>query len=198
MNANQFPVKLTFKIGTLSNDFVAQDATGNTIVYVRQKLLKLIEEVQVFNNENRSELMYTIRANRWIDFTATYTFTNRQSYEIGRIVRKGWASLWKAHYEIYDDKQQLDLAVREENPWAKVFDSMLGEIPFFGLLTGYLFHPSYIVTRPNGTPVVRLKKETSFFGRIFTIEKLAEFETGEEERILLGLMMMILLERQRG
>ena len=198
MNANQFPVKLTFKIGTLSNDFVAQDATGNTIVYVRQKLLKLIEEVQVFNNESRSELMYTIRANRWIDFTATYTFTNRQSYEIGRIVRKGWASLWKAHYEIYDDKQQLDLAVREENPWAKVFDSMLGEIPFLGLLTGYLFHPSYIVTRPNGTPVVRLKKETSFFGRIFTIEKLAEFETGEEERILLGLMMMILLERQRG
>jgi hypothetical protein len=198
MNANQFPVKLTFKIGTLSNDFVAQDATGNTIVYVRQKLLKLIEEVQVFNNESRSELMYTIRANRWIDFTATYTFTNRQSYEIGRIVRKGWASLWKAHYEIYDEKQQLDLAVREENPWAKVFDSMLGEIPILGLLTGYLFHPSYIVTRPDSTPVVRLKKETSFFGRIFTIEKLAEFETGEEERILLGLMMMILLERQRG
>jgi len=198
MNANQFPVKLTFKIGTLSNDFVAQDAAGNTIVYVRQKLLKLIEEVQVFNNESRSELMYTIRANRWIDFTATYTFTNRQSYDIGRIVRKGWASLWKAHYEIYDDKQQLDLAVREENPWAKVFDSMLGEIPFLGLLTGYLFHPSYIVTRPDGSPVVRLKKETSFFGRIFTIEKLAEFETGEEERILLGLMMMILLERQRG
>jgi len=198
MNANQFPVKLTFKIGTLSNDFVAQDANGNTIVYVRQKLLKLIEEVQVFNNESRSELMYTIRANRWIDFTATYTFTNRQSHEIGRIVRKGWASLWKANYEIYDDKQRLDLAVREENPWAKVFDSMLGEVPFLGLLTGYLFHPSYIVTRPIGTPVVRLKKETSFFGRIFTIEKLAEFESGEEERILLGLMMMILLERQRG
>jgi hypothetical protein len=30
------------------------------------------------------------------------------------------------------------------------------------------------------------------------MEKLAEFERGEEERVLLGLMMMILLERQRG
>lgn len=198
MNSIQFPVKLTFKIGTLSNDFVAEDATGNTIVYVRQKLLKLIEEVQVFNKESRSELMYTIRANRWIDFTATYTFTDSKNYEIGRIVRKGWASLWKAHYDIYDEKQQLDLTVREENPWAKVFDSMLGEIPFLNLLSGYLFHPSYIVTRPNGTPVVRLKKETSFFGRRFSIEKIDEFESGEEQRILLGLMMMILLERQRG
>ena len=198
MNSIQFPVSLTFKIGTLSNDFIAQDAAGNTVVYVRQKLLKLIEEVQVFNNESRSELMYTIRANRWIDFTATYTFTDSKSYEIGRIVRKGWASLWKAHYDIYDEKQQLDMTVREENPWAKVFDSMLGEIPILGMLTGYLFHPSYIVTRPNGSPVVRLKKETSFFGRRFSIDKLDEFESGEEQRVLLGLMMMILLERQRG
>ena len=36
--------------------------------------------------------VFDIAGNRWIDFTATYTFTNRQSYEIGRIVRKGWAS----------------------------------------------------------------------------------------------------------
>ena len=43
MISNQFPIRLTFKIGTLSNDFVAQNANGETIVYVRQKLLKLIE-----------------------------------------------------------------------------------------------------------------------------------------------------------
>ncbi len=198
MNAIQFPVKLRFKIGTIANDFVAENVNGETIFYVRQKLLKLIEEVEVFSSESRSDLLYTIRANRWIDFSATYTFTNRNGYETGRIVRKGWASLWKANYEIYDETQQLDLAVREENPWAKVFDSMLGEIPFLGLLSGYLFHPSYIVKRPDGTEVVRLKKESSFWGRIFTIEKLSEFESGEEERVLLGLMMMILLERQRG
>jgi len=198
MISNQFPIRLTFKIGTLSNDFVAQNANGETIVYVRQKLLKLIEQVDVFESEARSELLYTIRANRWIDFTATYTFTNKLGSEIGRIVRKGWSSLWKAHYEIYDEKQMLDLTVREENPWTKVLDSLIGEIPFLGLATGYLFHPSYIVTRPDGTPVIRLKKEPSFWGRIFTMEKLAEFERGEEERILLGLMMMILLERQRG
>jgi hypothetical protein len=198
MNLLQFPLSLTFKITTLSNDFVAQDANGKTVAYVRQKLLKLYEEVHVFSNENRSELNYTIRANAWLDFSASYVFTNRLGYEVGRIVRKGWASIWKAHYEIYDEKQQPDLLVREENPWAKVFDSMLGEIPILGVLSGYLFHPSYLVTRPDGMPVVQLKKESSFFGRRFSINKLAEFETGEEERILLGLMMLILLERRRG
>lgn len=198
MNTMQFPLQLTFKITTLSNDFVASDATGNTIAYVRQKMLRLLEEVQVFNNESRSELKYTIRANRWLDFNATYTFTNHQNHETGRIVRKGWTSLWKAHYEIYDENQQSDLVIREENPWAKIFDSMLGEIPLLGILSGYLFHPSYIITRPNGTEVVRLTKQPSFWGRKFTVDKLNNFETGEEQRIVLGLMMMILLERQRG
>lgn len=198
MNSLNFPLQLQFKIGTFSNDFVATDANNQTVAYVRQKMLKLIEEVQVFSNESRSELTYTIRANTWLDFSASYKFTNRNGYDIGRIVRKGWASIWKAHYEIYDEKQQPDLVVREENPWTKVFDSILGDIPVLGMLTGYFFHPAYIVTRPNGTLVVRLKKEPSFFGRQFKIEKLNEFESGEEERILLGLMMMILLERRKG
>jgi len=198
MNALQFPLSLTFKISTFSNDFLAQDANGNTVAYVRQKMLKLVEEVQVYNNESRSDLNYTIRANKWLDFSAAYIFTNGAGYEIGRVVRKGWASLWKANYEIFDEKQQQDLIIHEENPWAKVFDSMLGEVPVLGLLSGYLFHPAYIVTRPDGTPVVRLLKESSFFGRKFRIDKISEFEAGEEERILLGLIMMILLERRRG
>jgi len=175
MNSLVFPLQLTFKITTFSNDFLAYDANGNTVAYVRQKMLKIFEEVQVYSDDSRSELNYTIRANKWLDFSATYTFTNRMGFEIGRIVRKGWASLWKSHYEILDERQQQDLLIREENPWAKVFDSILGEIPGVGVLTGYLFHPSYIVTRPNGTGVIRLKKETSFFCRIFHITKLSNF-----------------------
>ena len=198
MNSNQFPLQLTFKISTLSNDFIAQDANGTMIAYVRQKMMRLIEEVQVFTNESRSDLMYTIRANKWLDFSAAYTFSNSSGYETGRVVRKGWTSIWKAHYEIYDDKQDQDLLIREENPWTKVFDSVMGEIPVLNFFTGYFFHPSFRVIRRDGTLVVRLKKEPSFFGSKFSIEKLAEFKKGEEERILLGLMMMILLERRRG
>jgi hypothetical protein len=198
MNSLIFPLNLTFKISTFSNDFETKDANGNTIAYVRQKMLKLLEEVQVYSNDSRSELTHTIRADRWLDFSASYRFTNRNGLDIGRIVRKGWASIWKANYDIFDENEMHDLYVREENPWAKVFDSLLCEVPVLGILTGYLFHPTYIVARPNGTQVARLTKIPSFFGRQFRIDKLNEFEKGEEERLLLGLMMMILLERRRG
>jgi hypothetical protein len=50
----------------------------------------------------------------------------------------------------------------------------------------------------DGTQVVRISKEASFFGRRFELDKLAEVNDGESERILLSLMMMSLLERRRG
>jgi len=198
MNKLQFPLDLTFKISTLSNDFVTQDANGITVAYVRQKMLKLIDEIQVYTDESRSELIYTIKANQWLDFSASYAFTDAKGKDIGRVARKGWASLWKANYDIFDEQQIKQLFVREENPWAKVFDTLLSEVPFLNLLTGFFFHPTYSVARPDDTKIARLSKVSSFFGRKFVIEKLAEFEKGEEERILLGLMMMILLERRRG
>lgn len=198
MDNLQFPLSFSFKISTLSNDFLAKDGRGNTLAFVRQKMLKMIDEVQVFNNESKSTLKYTIKANKWIDFSATYTFTNQLGKETGRIARKGWTSLWKTHYEIFDENQKADLVVREENAWIKVADTVLSEIPVLGLFTGYLFNPSYLVTRPDGTPVVRLKKEASLLGRQFAVTKLNAFEPGEEERVVLGLMMMILLERRRG
>ncbi|WP_373552433.1 hypothetical protein [Haliscomenobacter sp.] len=194
----QFPVQFTFKIGTLSNDFLVEDAMGNDIGYVRQKMLKLVDEVVVYDNDLKSNILFTIKANKWIDFSATYTFTNHLGQEIGRIGRKGWASIWKARYEIFDEKANQDLLIQEENGWVKVADAVLSEIPILGLFTGYLFNPSYMVTRPDGTEVIRLKKQPSLVGRRFSLEKLNNFEPGEEERVILGLMMMILMERRRG
>lgn len=198
MNNLQFPLKFRFKITTLSNDFVASDATGQTIAYVKQKMFKFVDEISVYNDDTKSQLQYTIKANKWLDFSAAYTFTNAMGLEIGRVVRKGWASIWKARYEIYDDKQHINLMIQEENPWAKVGDAVFGEIPVVGLLTGYIFNPSYKVMRDDGTIVVQLKKEPTFLGRQFNVIKVSEFKSGEEERVVLSLMMMILLERRRG
>ncbi len=198
MNTLAFPLHFTFKITTISNDFVAKDANGNTIAYVRAKIFKLKEHVQVFNDESRGQLLLDINANKWLDFNTTYTFTAPQGNVLGRIARKGWTSIWKAHYEIYDDKNQFEMLLREENPWAKIFDAMLGEIPFLSLLSGYLFHPAYIITDAGGIPVARLRKTPSFWGRQFSVEKLSEFKSGQQDRLVPALMMMILLERRRG
>ena len=190
-----YPLDLTFKIGTFSNDFVASDAEGLTIAYVRQKMFKLKEKVVVFSDETRSQEKYQINANKWLDFNTSYQFSSNGE-KLGRVARKGWKSLWKAKYELYDIQDNQDLIIEEENAWVKVGDALLGEIPILAILSGYLFNPKYSITRPDGTLVARLSKQQSFFGRKFKIDKIAEFEDGEEQRIFLGCMMMLLLERR--
>lgn len=198
INTLEFPLNFVFKIATFSNDFTVTDVNNQVITYVKQKMFKFIDEISVFDSEAQFDKLYTIKANKWLDFSTTYTFTNNQGLEIGRVARKGWKSIWKAHYEIYDEKEVQDLLIQEKNPWTKVFDSLLGEVPILNFFTGYLFNPSYIVKRPDGTEVAMLTKLPSFFGRRFLVNKLNDLEKGEAERIVLGLMMMVLLERQRG
>ena len=66
------------------------------------------------------------------------------------------------------------------------------------IFTGYLFNPSYIVVDKNDKPIVRLKKQASFWGRNFEIEKIGSMDSNDDDRVMLSLMMMILLERRRG
>jgi uncharacterized protein YxjI len=193
-----YPITFEFKIGTLANDFTAKDAGGNTISYVRQKMFKLKEAIQVFSDESRTDVLYTIAADRVIDFNASYAFKNESGIELGKVGRKGAKSLLKAHYNIFDKDNNQDYTITEENPWAKVGDAVLGEIPVVGMFTGYLFNPKYVVKDANDQIIARLSKEASFFGRRFKLEEVGNFKEGDDERIMLSLMMMSLLERRRG
>ncbi|MDG1159208.1 MAG: hypothetical protein P8N19_06920 [Flavobacteriales bacterium] len=194
----QFPINFKFKIGTLANDFVATDASGTTVAYVRQKMFKLKEDILIYSNESKSDTLFRIKADRWLDFSAAYSFTDKEGKEMGKIVRKGWRSIWKTSYELVDQNQNIQYHVNEENAWVKVWDSLLGEVPLLGMFTGYFFNPAYLVTDLNGKVVAKIKKQASFFGRHFEVSKLADIDQDDQERIMLGLMMMILLERRKG
>ena len=54
------------------------------------------------------------------------------------------------------------------------------------------------MTRPNGQPLMRLSKEPAFWEGRFRMEPLGPMDQVEEPRVVLGLLMMILLERSRG
>ncbi|MGB0980857.1 MAG: hypothetical protein ACPGUH_02035 [Winogradskyella sp.] len=198
MKAIKFPIKFSFNITTLSNDFTATDATGKTVAYVKQKMFKLKEDISIYDNQNKTQLNYKIKADKWIDFSAAYSFKDAEGKEIGKIARKGWASIWKAHYELIDQNEKLQYHIREENAWVKILDSIFGQIPILGGFTGYLFNPSYTVADLNDSTIVRMKKQPSFFGRKFELYELKPIDQDDKERIILGFMMMVLLERRRG
>ncbi|WP_167341730.1 hypothetical protein [Nonlabens sp. SY33080] len=195
----QFPVNFKFKISTISNDFVATDATGKTVAYVRQKMFKLKESVNVYTDESRTQILYNIKADKWLDWSTAYSMIDPNGRVIGKVARKGWRSMWKAEYHIVDQNNQPQYIIKERSAMTRFLDGLLGEIPVLGFFTGYLFNPAYDVTVvSNGSPVVELVKEPSFFGRKFSLNKISEIDQDDKIRVMLSLMMMILLERRRG
>jgi uncharacterized protein YxjI len=193
-----YPVELSFKILALASQIYITDANGSLLGYVKQKMFKLKEEIQVFADENKTDLRFGIKADRIIDFSANYSFTDANGNVLGSISRKGMRSIWKAHYLIYDQNKQQVMEIHEENGWIKVVDSLIGEIPVVGMFTGYLFNPAYIVTRMNSEPVLRLQKQPAFFEGKFQLTPQGVLSAEEENLVLLSVLTMVLLERMRG
>jgi uncharacterized protein YxjI len=198
MTKLEFPIHFDFKITTLSNDFTATDASGNTVAFVKQKMFKLKEDISIYESEAKAKINYKIKADKWIDFSTAYEITDAEGKAIGKVARKGWKSIWKAAYEIVDQKQKIQYHIREENAWVKVLDGIFGEIPILNFFTGYFFNPTYNVTNLQDKIVMRLKKQPSFFGKKFEVERVEATDADDDHRIMLSLMMMVLLERRRG
>ncbi len=194
-----YPLELKFRIGTLANDFTAKDANGHMVAYVRQKIMKLKSEVEIFKDTSKTELLYVIKADKVIGINFNFMIYDAKGQELGRIFRKGMASIFKAHYEVWVGNLHV-YTIREKNPWVKVWDALLGELPLLGILSAYLLHPAYRVLRVvNDEEVALVKKKPSFFGRKFSLTKSSPHLLPEEEGLLLvACMRMLLLERRRG
>lgn len=192
-----YPLRLSFKILTLASQVSVTDANGHLVFYVKQKLFKLKEQVTVFADEAQTQPLYGMAADRILDISARYTITNNEGSPIGAVKRQGMASLWKSHYDILDHETPI-MTIREEKGWVKVVDALVGEIPVLGMFTGYMFHPAYLVTRTDGTVVMRVEKKPAFLEGLFDIENKVPLEPREEQLVLLSLLMMVILERGRG
>lgn len=192
-----YPLSLSFKLLALAPQIYVRDAAGQLRMYVKQKLLKLKEQVTIFADEGQSIPLYHIKADRVIDFNARYNITAPDGRELGSVRRRGRRSLWRANYEVARGEEVL-LVIKEANPWAKVGDAVFGEIPFVGIFAGYVFHPKYLVQRADGTEVLHVAKQNALFEGKYSIEKRTELSPEDEGMAVLAILMMLLLERRRG
>lgn len=193
-----YPVDLTFKLLAIASQIYIRDANGSLLGYVKQKLLKLKEDINVFADESQTQHLFNIKADRILDFSANYRFTSANGQPIGSIRRRGMRSIFKAHYEISDASGNLVMEIHEENGWIKVVDALIGELPIVGMFTGYFFNPSYVVSDTNGTAVARVAKQPAFFEGKFQLSPLKTLAEQEEPLVLLSVLTMTLMERARG
>ncbi|MEZ4910309.1 MAG: hypothetical protein R2774_05560 [Saprospiraceae bacterium] len=199
MSLFSYPLKFEFKVLTFAPQFSVTDSNGQEIFYVHQKLFKLKEDISVFSNKSKADLIYKIKADKWIDWSTSYVFTNvKDGNFIGRVGRKGMKSLWKATYEIFDEQNTPDFKVQEGNGFVKIMDGLIGEIPILGFFSGYIFNPQYHISNKLGEKIATFSKEPSMLGTTFKLSDVHGLSKDEELRVVLSLIMMVFLERTRG
>lgn len=195
----QFPLRMSFKFFALAPSITIFDATGRVILYVRQQIFRIREQVEVFTDSSRRQKVAHIGADRIIDWSARYSFKEPNGAPIGATGRRGVRSLWSAHYDVFNPGDSTpDFVIREANPMAKVMDGLVGSIPVVGLLSGFLFHPKYIATRTNGGPAMSVTKVPAFLEGRFLLERLGPATDRETLNLILAFLMLTLLERRRG
>ncbi|TAG81018.1 MAG: hypothetical protein EAZ21_07035 [Betaproteobacteria bacterium] len=192
------PLTLRFKLIALAPQIFLEDSSGQTLLYIKQKLLKLKEEVVVYADQAQSQQTHTIKADRVLDFRARYTITGQVGQTLGAIKQRGMKSLWKAHFDVEDAFGRESFFIEEENPWIRMLDGFFDSIPIIGMLSGYLFQPTYLVKRVDGRLVMKLKKQPAMWEGRFQLTQEAPTSHAENELLALSVVMMTLLERSRG
>ncbi|MEI6520016.1 MAG: hypothetical protein WCO98_08280 [bacterium] len=197
MSVLTYPLSIKFKVWALTNQFSITGADGSMVAYIKQKAFKLKDDVQVFSDEKMNHQIFSIKADRVIDFSARFTIKNDSDQEMGSIKRDGMKSLWRIHYNVTSENN-TNYTIQEHNPWIRFLDSVLAELPLIGILSAYVLQPVYDVKTADGTVVMNMKKMPSLLGRYFTINRPVDIDDREEELIMLSLMMVVLLERAKG
>lgn len=193
-----YPLTLRFKKLAIAQQFSVESPAGELLMYVKQKAFKLKEAITVFADREQTRPLYRIQADRILDISATYRITDDRGGYLGEVRRRGVRSVWRARYDIHRHEEPV-FTVREENPWAKVADGFLREIPVIALLSGYVFHPRYKVVSARGGDLLRVTKRPAFLESLFHVDRLEAPLAPDDERLLLiGMVTTVLLERSRG
>ena len=73
----QYPLELRFKLMTLGQRIWATDASGRTLMFIKQKMFKLREKVEIYSDESQSNLLFRIEAGLVVE----------QRFDVAAVVR---------------------------------------------------------------------------------------------------------------
>ncbi|WP_395747532.1 hypothetical protein [Prosthecobacter sp.] len=195
-----YPLTFRFPILSFTQEIYVTDAYSGAICFAREHVFQLREKVEVFADDTERSLLASIEADRVIDWSARYTFRAPDGRELGSVGRRGMKSLWRAHYDVFAPGARTPtFVIQETNPFVKLLNDLVGEIPVLGLVTDFVLHPGYLATRVDGgAPVMKLTKRPSFDECRFVLAEKGPATEGEQLALLLSFLMMNLLERDRG
>jgi len=123
----------------LAGTFRVYDPAGQLLLYSKQKMFKLREDIRVYSDEQRSQEVLYIQARQILDFSAAYDVYDQSmgGVHVGTLRRKGWSSMARDQWEVLDASGAL---------LGLLFEDSLGLALLRRLLLGSFLPQNYDIT----------------------------------------------------
>jgi uncharacterized protein YxjI len=113
--SNQYLLKR--QVLALTGTIRLYDPNEQLVLYSRQKMFRLKEDIRIFSDESQTQELLHIQARQIIDFSAAYdVFDSPAREKVGVLRRKGLRSLLRDEWEVLDDGDRIIGRLFEDDP----------------------------------------------------------------------------------
>ena len=150
---NQYLLKR--KVLALTGQFRIFNPAGQLVLFSKQKMFKLKEDIRAYADESMSQELLLIRARQVIDFSAAYDIIDSTiGTKVGALRRKGFRSMARDEWQVLNPNDQVVGALQEDS---------LGRALLRRFLLGSLLPQDYDLTM-NGQRVADFSQRFRLFG----------------------------------
>lgn len=112
----------------LGNKFHIYGPSEDLRFFVKQKAMKLKEDITVFTDESMTTPVLKIGARSWQDFSGTYDVTTPQGERLGSLKREGLKSILKDKWLILNNDDQPVGEIEEDSTFAALMRRFLSNL----------------------------------------------------------------------
>jgi hypothetical protein len=180
----------------LTGTFRIFGPTGELLLYSRQKMFRLKEDIRVFSDEASTRQVLQINARQMIDFNAVYDVTDSSTgMAVGALQRKGWRSLARDEWHFFaPDGRVLGMLQEDSLNRALLRRFLLGSfLPLMYTLTSgdpaqSVNSAASNVTSPNALGTLR---QNFNLLRYETVLELSGFSNQIDPRLVIAAMILL-------
>ena len=105
----QFPTYLLKRQAiALTGKFRFYDPAGRLVLFSEQKMFRLREDIRVYDSEDKSREVLSVKARQIMDFSASYDVVDTElNQKVGVLRRKGLRSLLRDEWEVLDADDRI-------------------------------------------------------------------------------------------
>jgi len=173
----------------LTGIFRIYNETGAFVLYSRQKMFRLREDIRVYSDESMAQELLLSKARQIIDFSAAYDVIDSiYQTKIGALRRHGWRSMLRDQWDVLDANDQ-PLGVLQEDSQQRAL--------LRRLLLGVFLPQDYDVLF-NGQRVADLRQKFNLFRYELSMDFREDLQRSFDRRlgIAAGILLGIIEKRQ--